>query len=524
MPVSSSFIMKLENRAMAALDDEVDMIEDIVLIDHDDDSLLAPSPSSADRADGAVPGAASYQMVDAESPPAPGRPARPLSVERPPPPPRRGRARRPLGCVSLMAVVVFLSAIGGFLFGYDLGLVSGALEYIEEDMHLSERQDQLVVMAAKAGAFFGTFIGGASMLAYGRRRSIACSAVFFIAGPVMMAAAGNVTLLVAGRLSIGVGIGVSAVVVPAYLGELSPPSLRGRVVAVYEVAVAFGMFVAPLVDFMLKDLDGKWRYMVAMPLLPAALLMAAVAMLPESPRWLVQVGDYDAALRTLESLRQVPGDAAPGRRPDGGDAARESDDERTRLSPDAALAASATTIIAEGELMEIWSTDQKNKAAASDARSALSITSSGNLRASPRSDDGGECPSSSPARGGGGGAGGPGAMPRTLGAAMAEMAMDFRELTRGADRSAFCIAMWLALVNQLCASTAIINYGPKLLDKLGSYDRDERILMTVVLALVKMIGTRRRPGAARPAGSPPAVGPWARGARTTRRLTRPLAR
>jgi len=84
-------------------------------------------------------------------------------------------------------------------------------------------------------------------------------------------------------------------------------------------------------------------------------------------------------------------------------------------------------------------------------------------------------------------------MPRTLMAAMTEMMMDFRELTRGDDRSAFCMAMWLALVNQLCASTAIINYGPKLLDKIGTYDRDERILMTVVLALVKMIGASGPP-------------------------------
>ena len=432
--------------------------------------------------------------------------------------------------VSLMTVVVFLAAMGGFLFGYDLGLVSGALEYIEEDLHLSEWQDELIVMAAKAGAFFGTFIGGAAMLAYGRRPCIACSAIFFIAGPVMMAAAANATLLVVGRFSIGIGIGVSAVVVPAYLGELSPAHLRGRIVAVYEVAVALGMFVAPLVDFTLKDLESQWRYMVSMPLIPAVMLMLAVLLLPESPRWLVMIGMYDEALQTLQSLRKTPGARGKGERWQGqGHRCREAksgrsqasrgrirdrsmdkgaqagDDERTSLSPcepttatntntNGAVVAESTKIIAEDELMEIWSTDQKNKASASEMRSALQITigsSSKQRRPTIHSLSDEEeqaaastdaCSSSSSA-----------AMPRTLMAAMTEMMMDFRELTRGDDRSAFCMAMWLALVNQLCASTAIINYGPKLLDKIGTYDRDERILMTVVLALVKMIGALGQP-------------------------------
>ena len=355
----------------------------------------------------------------------------------------------------LMHIVTCLATIGGFLFGYDLGLVSGALEFIEEDMQLNEVQDQVIVMATKLGAFFGTFVGGAAMLAYGRRACISTSAGFFLIGPAMMAAASGPALLTVGRFAIGIGIGMSAVVVPAYLGELSPPDRRGAVVAVYEVAVGFGMFIAPLVDYLLSGLEQEWRYMVAAPAVPSILLLVAVLALPESPRWLVMRGLIDEAMDTLLRLR------GGGLQSSGHSGGNASSDSGSGIRVNAS--ATNPDEIAEDELLDIWSTDQKNKAFAAEARAKLRTKVKKKVKSIPENSSNAD------------------SWPRTFNAALTDMFLDLIELSQSADRSAFCIAMWLALVNQLCASTAIINYGPKLLDKIagGDYERGLRYVVTI---------------------------------------------
>ena len=126
---------------------------------------------------------------------------------------------------------------------------------------------------AKLGAFLGTFLGGALMLYYGRRVAIAVDAAFFAVGPLIMAAAFNVPVLVLGRVVVGIGIGVSAVAVPAYLGEVSPPAVRGRVVELYELLLCAGMLAAALVDAALEGAPGGWRLMVGLPAAPALLLL-----------------------------------------------------------------------------------------------------------------------------------------------------------------------------------------------------------------------------------------------------------
>ena len=124
--------------------------------------------------------------------------------------------------------------------------------------------------------------------------------------------------------------------------ELSAPHLRGGTVAVYEIAIGFGMFIAPLVDFLLKDLDQQWRYMVAMPIVPSVMLLLAVTLLPESPRWLIQRGLLEQAIETLKRLRN-----------DG--------DPRNTIAE------------AEAEFLEIWSADQKNKSQSVEVRKQLNI-------------------------------------------------------------------------------------------------------------------------------------------------------
>jgi SP family myo-inositol transporter-like MFS transporter 13 len=127
----------------------------------------------------------------------------------------------------MLVFIASFAALGGFLFGYDLGLIAGALLYMETDLALTESTEEVIVGMAKVGAFFGTFIGGALMQDLGRKRAIAWNSVFFILGPCIMVAAGSAATLSLGRFVVGLGVGVSAVVVPAYVGEMAPPHKQG---------------------------------------------------------------------------------------------------------------------------------------------------------------------------------------------------------------------------------------------------------------------------------------------------------
>ncbi|KAK3262149.1 hypothetical protein CYMTET_28978 [Cymbomonas tetramitiformis] len=208
-----------------------------------------------------------------------------------------GRANR------MLLRVASFGALGGFLFGYDLALIGGALLYMEEDLFLTELEIELIVGGAKFGAVFGTFIGGALMSCYGRRNAIVVDGLFYIVGPLLMAVSGSVLGLVVGRLVVGVGVGISAVVVPTYVAEMAPANSRGAMVTIYELMLCLGMLCASLMDFALKDWPGNWRWMVGVPALPAVLLLTTRWLLPESPRWLVHHGYMRKALAAIHSLR-----------------------------------------------------------------------------------------------------------------------------------------------------------------------------------------------------------------------------
>ena len=149
----------------------------------------------------------------------------------------------------------------------------------------------------------GTFLGGGFMQKFGRRPAIASCAVLFVIGPLAMALSGGVTGLCAGRFIVGLGIGASAVVTPAYLGEMSPAEKRGSIVALYEVMLCVGMLSSGVMDYLLAEAPHNWRWMVAMPIIPGAVLGTALFLLPESPRFLMYHRDTEAAFQTITRLR-----------------------------------------------------------------------------------------------------------------------------------------------------------------------------------------------------------------------------
>lgn len=241
--------------------------------------------------------------------------------------------------------IALFAALGGFLFGYDLGLIGPALEaYKEAGFELVEWQYGLVVSAAKWGAVLGTFLGGALMLYYGRQPSVAINAVFFVTGPVIMASLSPWWCLAIGRVFIGLGVGVSAVVVPAYLGEIAPAKVRGTIVESYELMLCLGMAAAQLFDMAVYNLAGNWRWMVGAPAVPGALLLLAPIILPESPRWLVVQGRLDEALAILHRI--YTNERLPG-------------------------GVQQSTAEVEHELLLLWSGVEQEQAAAAERRAGL---------------------------------------------------------------------------------------------------------------------------------------------------------
>jgi MFS family permease len=239
---------------------------------------------------------------------------------------------------SLLRIAAF-AGLGGFLFGYDLGLIAGALLYMDtdEDLHLTTASSEAIVGMAKLGAVFGTFIGGALMADVGRKRAIAVTGVFFLLGPFAMAVSADAVGLALGRLIVGLGVGASAVCVPAYVAEMAPPENRGALVVTYELMLCFGMLFSGVADYALRDAgENNWRFMVAAPAVPAVAMVLGIYVLPESPRWLVVRGRLRDALRILHGVRE--GADVPFR--------AESD---------------ASTARVEAELMELWSAVEKER-------------------------------------------------------------------------------------------------------------------------------------------------------------------
>ena len=198
---------------------------------------------------------------------------------------------------SIIAVVV----LAGALFGYDQGVISGALLGIQKTFDVGHVALEIVTSWVTLGALFGSLGGGYAADLFGRKRALLVAAALFIIGALVQSFAPNVPILVAGRLVAGFGVGVAAVAAPLYAAELAPAAQRGRFVSSYQLAITIGIFVAYLVNQALAGAEG-WRTMLGVAAVPGVLLALAVLTAVESPRWFAKVGRRDDALQTLIAL------------------------------------------------------------------------------------------------------------------------------------------------------------------------------------------------------------------------------
>ncbi|HEY0205920.1 MAG TPA: sugar porter family MFS transporter [Acetobacteraceae bacterium] len=211
-------------------------------------------------------------------------------------PPPAGKAVTPWLLV-VLAVILF----SGALFGYDQGVISGALHGLKATFSLSALLVEVVTSWVTLGALFGALAGGELADRVGRKRTILVAGTVFTLGTFVQALAPDTVVLVAGRLLVGAGIGVAAVAAPLYAAELAPSTLRGRFVSAYQLAIAAGIFLAYLVDGWLAGGDA-WRWMLGASAVPGLLLLTVALAAPESPRWLMKMGRRTDAAAQLQKI------------------------------------------------------------------------------------------------------------------------------------------------------------------------------------------------------------------------------
>ncbi len=204
---------------------------------------------------------------------------------------------------SVIYLVSGVAALAGLLFGFDTGIISGALLYIQRDFVLTTEAKELVVSTVLLGAMFGSLLSGRLTDRFGRRRSMLVISSLFILGTLISSFATNIAAIIVGRLFLGVSIGVGCYTAPLYIAEAAPVELRGGLVSFNQLAITIGIMVSYFITYYFTGTECSWRWMFAIGLIPAILLSLGMMFLPESPRWLVKQGQKEKAIEVLKYLR-----------------------------------------------------------------------------------------------------------------------------------------------------------------------------------------------------------------------------
>lgn len=207
------------------------------------------------------------------------------------------------GSSKYVILVAMMSALSGLLFGYDTGVISGAILLIKKQFMLSSLMQEIVISAVLLGAIFGTATSGMIGDKYGRKKTIIVSAFIFAIGGIITALAPDPIILCIGRVFLGVAVGVASCVAPLYISESAPDRMRGALVFLFQLAITLGILAAYLVDYALVDVAHGWRWMLGLSAVPATILWLGMFSMPESPRWLVSQNRMEEAKSVLGRLR-----------------------------------------------------------------------------------------------------------------------------------------------------------------------------------------------------------------------------
>jgi MFS transporter, SP family, sugar:H+ symporter len=213
----------------------------------------------------------------------------------------------------LISAIVGVATIGGFMFGYDSGVINGTQDGLRTTFDLSAVSLGVTVSALLPGCAAGAFLAGRLADVWGRRRVMVAAAALFILSALAAGAAGSALMMIVARFAAGMGVGAASVLSPAYISEVTPASMRGRLSSLQQIMIIAGLTGAFFANYFLADIAGKstdplwlgfpaWRWMFWMQIIPASVFFLTLLLIPESPRYLVARGRHDEAKAVLTRL------------------------------------------------------------------------------------------------------------------------------------------------------------------------------------------------------------------------------
>jgi sugar porter (SP) family MFS transporter len=206
----------------------------------------------------------------------------------------------------LVYVIAGIAATGGLLFGFDTGVISGALPFLKQSWNLPSGEVEWITTAALVGAVFGAAFSGRVTDIYGRKKIILLTSVIFAIGSILTGAATSPIILAWGRVVLGIAIGISSFTVPLYIAEISPTKIRGAVVSSFQLMITIGIVASYFSDLAFADEANpySWRWMFYVGVFPALILFGGMFFLPETPRFLIGIGKEAEGRKVLEKLEE----------------------------------------------------------------------------------------------------------------------------------------------------------------------------------------------------------------------------
>lgn len=195
-----------------------------------------------------------------------------------------------------------MAALAGLMFGLDIGVISGATKFIQQEFQISDQVIEWIVSSMMAGAALGALGAGSLSAKLGRKKSLMLGAVLFVIGSILCGLATSPTMLIFARFLLGLAIGIASFTAPLYLAEVAPENIRGSMISLYQLMITAGILLAFLSNTAFSYYEA-WRWMLGIIAIPGVLFLIGVFALPDSPRWLIMAGRREEAIKVLHRLR-----------------------------------------------------------------------------------------------------------------------------------------------------------------------------------------------------------------------------
>lgn len=202
--------------------------------------------------------------------------------------------------IRYILLVSFISAIGGYMFGFDFAVISGALPFLKIQFGLNAYWEGFTTASLALGCIIGCLLAGQLSEKRGRKKALMTAACIFAFSSVAMALAPSLWFFISARFAAGIGVGMASMLSPMYIAEISPAPIRGRMVSLNQLTIVLGILITNLVNYALRN-NGvdAWRWMFGLGVIPSVIFCLGIMVLPESPRWLIKAGRVDDAKRVL---------------------------------------------------------------------------------------------------------------------------------------------------------------------------------------------------------------------------------